>query len=393
MYQKPEQMKNLRILSPHFGLLVFSFTLFLSCQKEQPVDPADQAIVSNYLDVDLNDLPNYENPDFPDHYDNNVQNQDNSPNNNTTTNEGAILGRALFYDKALSLNNSTSCASCHQQTNGFTDPLQFSEGFEGGFTGAHSMRLANTNFYTGDAMFWDKRAATLEDQVILPIQDVTEMGFDANSGGLDSLVRKLNELEYYPVLFKQAFGDEEITADRVSKALAQFVRSMISTDSKFDQGFAQVFNPQTPGDNAGANFSNFTAEENLGKQLFLLPPNQGGAGCAGCHVPPTFALAANSQSNGLEAGETTIFKSPSLKNISFAGPYMHDGSLSTLADVVEHYNSGVLDGPALDNRLRPGDQPQQLNLTQNEQNAIVAFLETLDDETIVNDPKFSDPFK
>jgi cytochrome c peroxidase len=386
-------MKNPRFFLAQFTFVAFALISLSSCQTDNPVNEADQNLVSQYLDVDLNDLPNYENPDYPVHYDANIQNQDNSPNNNPTTNEGANLGRVLFYDQALSLNLNTSCASCHQQANGFTDPLQFSEGFDGGFTGAHSMRLANTNFYTGDAMFWDKRAATLEDQVIMPIQDAVEMGFDANVGGMDSLVRRLEGMEYYPILFKQAFGDEEINADRISRALAQFVRSMVSTNSKFDEGLAAVYNPQIPGGNAGANFSNFTAEENLGKQLFLLPPNQGGAGCAGCHAPPTFALTANSRSNGLEAGETTIFKSPSLKNIGYAGPYMHDGSLSTLAEVVEHYNSGIQDGPALDNRLGPGGQPQQLNLTQNEKDAIVAFLQTLDDPDIVQDPKFSDPFR
>ena len=135
----------------------------------------------------------------------------------------------------------------------------------------------------------------------------------------------------------------------------------------------------------------------MGKQLYFTPPPQGGAGCAGCHNGTTFALAANSQNNGLDADETIIFKSPSLKNIAVTGPYMHDGRFATLEEVVEHYNSGIQMGPTLDNRLRVptpnGQQPLRLNLSQAEKDALVAFLKTLTDEALLGDEKFSDPFK
>ena len=123
-------------------------------------------------------------------------------------------------------------------------------------------------------------------------------------------------------------------------------------------------------------------------------PQQGGLGCAGCHVPPTFALAANSLSNGLDAGETTVFKSPALKNIGLTGRFMHDGRFSTLEQVVEHYNSGVKAGPALDNRLKTANgTPRVLNLSASDKAALAAFLRTLDDSVILVNPQFSNPFR
>lgn len=382
------------------ALLLLALIVSVSaCKKDQepgtdPNVPTPREIVLKYLKIDIDNLPNYAAPTYPRHYDAVILAQDNAPSLNKVTDAGAALGRVLFYDKKLSLNGTVSCASCHKQNLGFTDEAVLSKGFNGGLTGKHSMRLANANFYTGERMFWDKRAQDLEDQVTQPIKDHTEMGFDAAAGGIDALIGKMKGLEYYPVLFKNAFGTDEISELKMKLALAQFVRSMVSTDSKFDQGFAQVFNTGAPGAGVGAPFPNFTQQENMGKALFLQPPPQGGAGCAGCHSAPTFALAANSLSNGLNAGETVIFKSPSLKNSAIGGPFMHDGRFTTLAQVVEHYNSGIQNGPALDNRLRgPNGQPLRLNLNDQQKAALVAFLETLTDNTIIADIKFANPFK
>lgn len=143
-----------------------------------------------------------------------------------------------------------------------------------------------------------------------------------------------------------------------------------------------------------APFPVLTAQENRGKQLFLQPPPAGGAGCQACHTAPTFALVGNSRSNGLDAGETRVFKAPSLKGVAVTGPYMHDGRFATLAQVVDHYVSGIQNGPALDQRLRgPGGQPQRLPLTADDKAALVAFLGTLTDNTVAADKRFSDPFK
>ncbi len=360
-----------------------------------PADGPSFPGVAAVLNLDLNRLPGYGSPTWPVHYDAAATGTDNTPASNPVTDAGATLGRVLFYDTRLSINNTISCASCHQQGTGFTDPARFSTGFDGtGTTSAHSMRLLNARFYAPGQAFWDRRAATLEAQATEPIRHPVEMGFDAAHGGLDSLIRKMQGLGYYPELFQFVYGDPGITVDRIQRAVAQYVRSLVSTSSRFDAAFAAVFNPQLPDRGLNQPFPGLTAQENRGKQLFLQPPPQGGAGCAGCHVPPTFALAANSRSNGLDAGETRIFKSPSLKSVAVVGPYMHDGRFASLAAVVEHYASGVQNGPVLDNRLRgPDGQPQRLPLTEADKAALVAFLATLTDEAVAADPKFSDPFK
>lgn len=384
----------------HLALFIVLAITVAACQKDDEGAPASSnlEIIQKYLKLDFKNLPNYAKPALPAHYDANILATDNAPSINPVTNAGAALGRVLFYDKNLSRNNTVSCASCHIQSKGFTDDQVLSKGFEGGLTGKHSMRLANANFYTGERMFWDKRATDLEDQVTRPIQDHIEMGFDAANGGMDALVKKMRGLEYYPALFEEAFGDEEISELKIKLALSQFVRSMVSAGSKFDASFAQVFNTGQPGGNAAAPFPGFTQQENRGKQLFILGPPQG-LGCAGCHTVPTFSLAANSLSNGLDPGETVIFKSPSLKNVAVGGPYMHDGRFKTLEQVVEHYNSGVQNGPALDPRLRnpPGTpdagQPRRLNLSADDKAALVAFMRTLTDDAILTDLKFADPFK
>ena len=370
--------------------------LLLGCNRDETEDitNATYGNISDYLSIDLNNLDNYSDYDYPVHIDQNIINAfDNTPVTNPVTDEGATLGRVLFYDKALSINNTVACASCHNQAVGFSDTPAFSEGFEGGLTTAHSMRLVNTRYYAGASMFWDKSAATLEDQTTQPIQHAVEMGFDAAHGGIDSLIRKLQVLPYYPELFKMVFGSPDITEDRIQLALAQFIRSIESFESRFDEGFAQVFNPALPNANVGTDFPNYTAEENLGKTLFLTPPVAGGAGCAGCHSIPTFSLDVASRSNGLDAGETIIFKAPSLKNVGLESHFMHDGRLTSLEEVIEHYDSGVQDGPALDNRLRgPGGVPQQLNLTAAEKAALKAFLLTLNDVALTTTAAYSDPF-
>lgn len=368
------------------------------CQKEtEDTKPivTPQPKLSDYLNIDLSNLDNFANNTYPVHYDANIFNAfDNTPVDNAITDKGATLGKVLFYDKNLSYNKTTACASCHRQELGFTDSEKLSVGFEGGLTGAHSMRLGNVRFYAGEKMFWDLRAASVEDQSTRPIKDGTEMGFDATHGGFDALIARMDQLPYYPELFTFVYGDATITEEKVQKALAQFVRSIESYHSRFDEGFALVFNRNVPNGNLNAPFPNFTTEENRGKELFISPPNQGGGGCIGCHQAPTFALNAISHSNGLDAGETKIFKSPSLKNIAVTGPYMHDGRFKTLMEVIEHYNSGVQLGPALDGKLRtPNGQPLRLQLTQNDKEALVAFLNTLTDQSLNTDTKFSNPFK
>lgn len=334
-------------------------------------------------------LFNYANPNLPAHFTQNnasfgsVARTDNTPNNNPVTDEGATLGRVLFYDKRLSANDTVACASCHLQENGFSDPRQFSVGFEGGLTGRHSMALANATYYDRGRFFWDERAATLEDQVLLPIQDSVEMGMNLNT-----LEAKLAETTFYGDLFQDAFGSSEITSDRISLALAQFVRSMVSFQSPFDDAFNN--NGQFTG-------NGLTQQEQQGRQLFF--SNNNGPNCDACHETSAMSLD-QPRNNGLDANTQADqgagggqFKSPSLRNIAVRAPYMHDGRFNTLEEVIEHYNSGIQDHPQLANQLQQNGQPERLNLSQEEKDALVAFLETLTDQVFLTDPKFSDPFE
>ena len=315
---------------------------------------------------------------------------DNTPAGNAITDAGATLGRVLFYDRRLSSNDRVSCSSCHQQAFAFSDTARLSRGFQGGLTGRHSMGLVNARFYESGRFFWDERAATLEQQVLQPIQDVTEMGLT-----LEQLQTKLSLTPYYPALFEAAFGSRTITTERVGLALAQFVRSLVSTNAKFDRAFS----PEGIPDFAGT----FTAQELLGQQLY-----SGRAGCARCHG--TNAHISDAVHNtGLDATITDVgagngrFKAPSLRNVEVRAPYMHDGRFRTLEQVVDFYDRGVQDNPGLDPRLRvppggpggpggPQGQPLRLNLTAEERNALVAFMKTFTDVTFLADPRFANPF-
>ncbi len=333
---------------------------------------------------------------------------DNSTEQNVLTNAGAELGRVLFYDTQLSRNNTVSCAACHEQRAGFSDPNRFSKGFEGGRTGRNSMGLANlryTNFKGArPGFFWDERAATLEAQVLMPIQDRIEMGME-----LSTLEAKLQKLPYYPPFFAAAFGSPEVTSDRIAKAVAQFLRSMVALNAKFDRAAAAA------GGDYSAAFDKFTEQENLGKSLFI-DGVSGVAemGCAHCHIPPTFGmpkafnngLDLKSKDPGLGAlGRPTNdpftpsndgkFKAPSLRNIALTAPYMHDGRFKTLEEVIEHYSRGVHrhENLGLAFGEQQGDRATTgFQLTGEQKAALVAFMKTLTDESLISDPKFSDPF-
>ena len=179
--------------------------------------------------IDFNALDNYSNQPIPTYIV-----KDNTPISNPITDKGATLGRVLFYDKKLSIDNSISCASCHKQEFAFGDTAQVSIGVNG-TTGRHSMRLVNSRFALENKFFWDERATSLEVQTTMPIQDHVEMGFSGVSGfpDLDSLRRKLAKQDYYKELFSFVYGDTIITENRIQKSLAQFIRSIQSFDSKF----------------------------------------------------------------------------------------------------------------------------------------------------------------
>jgi cytochrome c peroxidase len=346
--------------------------------------------------LDLTRLSNYANQTVPAYI-----TRDNTTAGNAITDEGATLGRVLFHDRRLSRNDTVSCSSCHAQSHAFADPAVASTGVAG-TTGRHSMRLVNERFANEVRFFWDERAATVENQTTQPVRDHVEMGFSGTSGDPDfaALTAKLTAIDEYRVLFAMTFGDAAVTEARIQLALAQFVRSIQSFDSKFDSGRALVANNGVP-------FPNFTAQENAGKALFLNPPAppgqpQTGAGCAGCHQPPEFDIDSRSLNNGVitrigGGTDLTNTRSPSLRDLvgpggQTNGPFMHDGSFTTLAQVINHYNLIPGDNTNLDNRLRRPGGVQNLNLTQQQKNDLAVFLATLTGGAVYTDEKWSDPF-
>lgn len=369
--------------------------VYMACSKDPSIPLLPQEMDVLNKELILKEIPfKYTSEALPSFFTNQfITIQNNTPNNNPVTNWGATLGRVLFYDKKLSLNHKLSCASCHAQQFGFTDTARLSIGYQGGFTGRHSMSLINAVYYTNGRFFWDERAASLEEQVLKPIQDSVEMGMR-----LDSLVTRLQKTPHYPILFKNAFGNQEINSDKISKALAQFVRSMISYRSKYDVGRASA-------NSNLENFNNFSAEENRGKKIFMTHTK---VNCSGCHNTDVFIMD-NPRNNGItmnnpDAGiykhtqnlmDIGKFKAPSLKNIFLRKRYMHDGSFEGLASVINHYNNSILPNSNLDPHLLDlsTGKPYQMNLSNSDINDLITFLATLTDEELIKDEKFNTPFR
>lgn len=349
---------------------------------------------------------NYANIPFPADVTNNLADMDNMPATNPTTDSGATLGRVLFYDQDLSLNHTISCASCHIQKFSFTDTARFSKGFNGGLTDRNSMGLIHTRFQRDGQFFWDNRAGTLEIQSLQPFQSPVEMGMR-----LDTLVARISSKAFYPPLFQNAFGTTAVTTDRIAKAIAQFVRSMNTFGSKFRWGV-----DHTTGNPSVVPLVNFTAQENLGKDLFM---DELRGNCQACHTRNVM-VQQGAQNIGLDlvyadngvgaaSGNHTkdgFFSVPSLINVELTAPYMHDGRFNTLEEVIDFYSDSIKPHPNLSGFLReiiPGTvdpnnnqcdtcPPRHLAFTPAEKAALIAFLKTLTDTLITTDPRWSNPF-
>ena len=299
------------------------------------------------------------------------------------TNEGATLGRVLFYEKNLSLNRTISCGSCHVQAFSFGAPTAQSAGFSGIPTPRNSMQINHLAFSPGRPVFWDGRIDNLHDQVLMPVLHPDEMGLSE-----PEMLSRINGLSYYPTLFEAAFGDPEATLPRIRSALVQFVASMASFNSKFDQ-------MQESG-----NVNVLSQIEQQGWILFQ-------EACVLCHIEGHFG--SDSLFNiglDLEYADPGMagwsgnpahhgaFKSPTLRNIAFTAPYMHDGRYETLEQVVDFYSEEVLPHP--NNHMGEMlEQPQPFRgfrYSPEEKAALVAFMHTLSDSTMLTDPKWSDPF-
>lgn len=307
------------------------------------------------------------------------------PPDNPLTVEGVELGRHLFYEKMLSDDNSMSCATCHQQQHNFTDPQRYSKGITGAEGTRNSMTLVNLAYH--NSFFWDGRAQTLEQQIFEPVRNPIEMNTTWTK-----VERKLNDSPKYKQMFFKAFGTYNIDSVLVSKAIAQFLRTLISANSKFDKYLRGELV--------------LTQQEFNGMELFMrdkIPNLMSGADCFHCHNKPLF-MSNFFSNNGLDAtfndlGRGAItgnvsdmgkFRIPTLRNIEVSGPYMHDGRFNTLDEVINHYSEGLVHSSTIDPLMKFVNDGG-VQLLPSEKADLKAFLLTLTDHDFLTNPKFSNP--
>ena len=300
---------------------------------------------------------------------------------NPTTVEGVALGRRLFHDQALSGDGTQSCASCHQQNLAFGDSGSFSLGILGDPGGRNTQVIVNPGWQ--EFQFWDGRRGTLEDQARDPVENPVEMNTT-----WEEVVVRIEQDPIYPDLFAAAFGTSEISEDRIVMAIAQFERTFVSAESRFDKKLRGEVT--------------FTPAEARGEALFFDDRTE----CFHCHAAPFFTDnefhdigldlvppdggRSEFTMSSFDAGK---FKTPTLRNIAVTGPYMHDGRFATLEDVVAHYSDGVQRSPNLDATLgvHMNNGEAGLELSPEEQADLVAFMLTLTDSDFLSNPAFGPP--
>ncbi len=306
------------------------------------------------------------------------------PEDNPQSVEGVALGRKLFFDKRLSADNTLACAGCHRPANAFTDPRQFSVGIDGLAGTRNSMPLFNMAWNYGGLFFWDGRATSLENQALAPVVDPIEM-----HNTWSNVAQTLQVDGEYPGMFEDAFGTQTIDSVLVTKAIAQFLRTLISGNSKFDRYLAGT--------------ENLTPSELNGLNVFL-DENRGD--CFHCHGNPNNPLWTDNifHNNGLDEtftdrgrGEVTgdprefgLFKTPSLRNLAFSAPYMHDGRFETLDEVIDHYSEGLVYSETIDPLMKKVSEGG-VHLTPEDKADLKAFLLSLSDESFINNPDFQNP--
>lgn len=314
------------------------------------------------------------------------------PADNPMTVEGVNLGRHLFYEKKLSGDNSMSCATCHAPQNAFSDGSQFSEGVTGAMGNRNSMALINLGW--DQFFFWDGRSKTLEEQVLLPVENPIEM-----HDSWQNVIGELSADEKYRDLFYKAFNDEEPNKKNAAKALAQFLRTMISGNSKFDVIYKNANNLALTSAEQIL-FNQVTPEELAGYDLFN---SLNGADCLHCHNGPLMQVQKFSN-NGLDETFSDLgrggvtnnpsdngkFKVPTLRNIAYSAPYMHDGRFATLDDVINHYSNGIQMSETIDPLIEFANQGG-VQLDVQDRALLKAFLLTLSDESFINNSEFKAP--
>ncbi|MBU6342066.1 MAG: hypothetical protein KGS48_11285 [Bacteroidetes bacterium] len=384
-------------------LLLAGFLLGTACSKDSAPDPAPADAFSRTVAPYLNlsaaapsyrvSIPNYTKGLF----------QSVQPNAQL-----AQLGRVIFYDKHLSKDGTISCAHCHQQAHAFADPTALSTGVEGQKTTRNSMALGNIQWLggmlgldsVGNALlplFWDSRAHSVSEQSRGAFTNAHEMGLT-----MPEVLQLVRNQPYYPWLFEQAWGDTLVDEARIFTALAHFMNGIHASHSRLDEALARLPDPF----DLSSDFPGYSASENIGKAIYVQR-------CMSCHGSINSIQKVFEANNGLDKNytdkgkgaisgkfyENGTFKVPGLRNIEFSAPYMHDGRFATLEEVVEHYNSGIVQGFGLHGDLLEYDpltqsySPLRLNLTASEKQGLVDFLKTLSDKELINDERYSDPFR
>ncbi|MFT4770444.1 MAG: cytochrome c peroxidase [Cryomorphaceae bacterium] len=371
-----------------FSSRLFSTTLFVSllllwasCKKDEPLCDEDNSLCENVSGVGT--PYEFEKPFFfPDPI---------IPSDNPFTEEGIELGRHLFWEKDLSRNNAVSCGSCHFPSASFSDNVPLSVGLYGDMTRRNSMALVNMAWNTN--FFWDGRARTLEEQLLEPIENPIEMDLSWKEA-----VERIGSDSIYQEMFSAAFGTPCVDSVRVTYAMAQFIRTMVSGNSDFDRA---QYGPEQLDISEQNGLFLFLAE---GGDPNVFPGGQNGGDCFHCHGG-ALVLFTDQQfhNNGLDTVFTDLgraevngssfsegqFKTPTLRNIALSAPYMHDGRFETLEEVIEHYNTGGHPSLTIDPLMK--FQGVGLGLSEQDVYDLVAFLETLTDEDFINNPDFQDP--
>lgn len=340
------------------GLVFITFLNFISCSEEviQPLEKDENVHLQ-----------------FPSYFPEMTFDQSENP----ITKNGVELGRKLFYEGKLSRNNTISCGFCHIQENAFTHHGHtVSHGIDDRLGIRNAPPIQNLAFLK--RYMWDGVIHNLNQQPIIPMTNVNEM-----DSSMPEAIAKLSKDEVYKKLFKQAYGDENMTGERVLKALSQFMVTLISADSKYDR-FKQ-------------GKENFNFEESQGMVLFQQK-------CASCHSGELFTdesfrntgMYYNTQFKDsgrhrvtLDQNDWMKFRVPSLRNVEYTSPYMHDGRFYTLEAVLNFYSDNVEDNPNLDPQLK---QNNHIGIAMNtqEKQIIIAFLKTLSDKSFISNPKFAE---
>ena len=305
------------------------------------------------------------------------------PTDNLLTEEGVLLGKKLFFDKKLSGDNTQACSSCHNPKKAFTDQQQFSAGVQGEFGARNAMPLFNLAWNFDERFAWDGKEFGLEQQALEPVSNPIEMHANWNL-----VVQKLQESTEYPSLFLRVFGASEIDAKLVTKAIAQFERTLISGDSKFDKYLLGEIS--------------LTPEEQNGFNVFM---DEAKGDCFHCHGSNNNPLWTDNafHNNGLDTtfqdlGFGTVtgdpndngkFKSPSIRNLAFTAPYMHDGRFATLEEVINHYSEGLQKSSTIDPLMKKVNEGG-VHLSPKDKNDLKAFLLSLTDREFINNPNFQE---